>query len=501
MGVSIFFIAAMVLVGGVVAYLGDLIGRRLGKKRLSFKRLRPKHTAALGTFIAGMIGTLVTIGVLFAAVEPVRVWILEGDKARAELVKVQQELTDAKAQRTDIEKRLTDSEGKLTASNESLASSQNELKTVQIDLDAARKDSARAAVEAKKLRDQAGMLARDVQRYTKELKKSSDEVKALAAQSKNLQAQIDRQIRESGRLEGDNKLLQTRNLELENLNIDLEARVNESTTKVDGLETAYSELNSAYQRLNETFEKQQNQNRADLEAAQKQLSSLNADVEQLRNARDALRNMVDQSRLQPLIYNIGDELARLSVGDRLNLAEAQNYFAAAVERAEDDARQNGAAGRFAVIRPFQGLNPEQITERALRQLSGKNFEQVILLRTLANGFKLEEIPISVFVLPNPIVYQEGDMVIEVQVDGRLTDSQIADQILDTLSANLTKTAVEKGMIPAIGKPNPLGELNRETVLQMVDRVKEANRPIRLQLLAERETRAADELRLTFRLRP
>ena len=387
------------------------------------------------------------------------------------------------------------------ASNQSLESSQKELKTVQIDLDAARKDSARAAIEAKKLRDQAEKLARDIQRYTKELKQSSEEVKQLARQSKDLQAQIDKQQREASRLGSLNTEFQKENLRLTTLNIDLENRVDDSTSKVDRLESEYSALNSAYKQLNETFERQQNQNRADLEAAQKQLSALDGEVAQLRDTRDALRNMVDQSRLQPLIYNIGDELARLSVGDRLNLAEAQNYLAAAIERAEDDAKSKGATGQYAELRPLRNLSVAQIIDQTLRQLTGKNYEQVIILRTLVNGFKLEPTPISVFVLPNPTVYKEGDLVIEVQVDGRLTDSQIADQILDTLSANLTKTAVEKGMIPAIGKPSPLGELNRETVLLMVDRVKEANRPIRLQLLAERETRAADELRLTFRLRP
>ena len=57
-------LALLVLLGGIVAYLGDTIGRTIGKKRLKFWRLRPKHTAALGTFLAGMTGTALTIAAL-----------------------------------------------------------------------------------------------------------------------------------------------------------------------------------------------------------------------------------------------------------------------------------------------------------------------------------------------------------------------------------------------------------------------------------------------------
>ena len=52
---SIFFAIVLVLVSGFIAYFGDLLGRRMGKKRLTLFGLRPRHTAIGVTTITGMI--------------------------------------------------------------------------------------------------------------------------------------------------------------------------------------------------------------------------------------------------------------------------------------------------------------------------------------------------------------------------------------------------------------------------------------------------------------
>ena len=72
MNVRIWVVVVLVLLSGVVAAVGDWLGRRLGKKRLRIGRLRPKHTAILTTAVAGMLITLTTILVLSLFSEQVR---------------------------------------------------------------------------------------------------------------------------------------------------------------------------------------------------------------------------------------------------------------------------------------------------------------------------------------------------------------------------------------------------------------------------------------------
>ncbi|MGB4529751.1 MAG: DUF3084 domain-containing protein, partial [Bacillota bacterium] len=40
-------IILLILLGGVIAYVGDVVGRRVGRQRLTLFGLRPKHTSVV----------------------------------------------------------------------------------------------------------------------------------------------------------------------------------------------------------------------------------------------------------------------------------------------------------------------------------------------------------------------------------------------------------------------------------------------------------------------
>ena len=51
---GIVLILAVLILGGVIATLGDRIGTKVGKARLSLFNMRPKKTAVLVTVITGV---------------------------------------------------------------------------------------------------------------------------------------------------------------------------------------------------------------------------------------------------------------------------------------------------------------------------------------------------------------------------------------------------------------------------------------------------------------
>lgn len=53
---------------GVIAYAGDVIGRRMGKKRLTLWGMRPRHTAVLITIVTGVLIAVTTVGVAMAMI-------------------------------------------------------------------------------------------------------------------------------------------------------------------------------------------------------------------------------------------------------------------------------------------------------------------------------------------------------------------------------------------------------------------------------------------------
>ena len=63
---SILFIIVVVLVSGFIAYFGDILGRRMGKKRLTLFNMRPKYTAIVVTTITGMIIAAAVLALLLS---------------------------------------------------------------------------------------------------------------------------------------------------------------------------------------------------------------------------------------------------------------------------------------------------------------------------------------------------------------------------------------------------------------------------------------------------
>src|SRR5688572_13364146 len=79
MGTAILIFLLLALCG-FIAYIGDLLGRRLGKKRLSVFGLRPKHTAILLTIVTGVLIAAVTFGAAMASVPPFRQVVTQGER-------------------------------------------------------------------------------------------------------------------------------------------------------------------------------------------------------------------------------------------------------------------------------------------------------------------------------------------------------------------------------------------------------------------------------------
>ena len=66
MATGYILIAAILILGGVIATVGDRIGTRVGKARLSLFNLRPKKTAVIVTIFTGGLISASSLAILFA---------------------------------------------------------------------------------------------------------------------------------------------------------------------------------------------------------------------------------------------------------------------------------------------------------------------------------------------------------------------------------------------------------------------------------------------------
>ncbi|MBQ7883864.1 MAG: DUF3084 domain-containing protein [Phascolarctobacterium sp.] len=89
--VGIRMIVIMAIVGGLIAYMADNMGSKIGKKRMSVFGLRPKHTSILLTVLSGMMISVLTIGVMAISSDSARTALFGMEKIKAELKSLNEE--------------------------------------------------------------------------------------------------------------------------------------------------------------------------------------------------------------------------------------------------------------------------------------------------------------------------------------------------------------------------------------------------------------------------
>ncbi|HEY9836231.1 MAG TPA: DUF3084 domain-containing protein, partial [Vampirovibrionales bacterium] len=78
-------ILAVLVLGGLLATLGDRLGTKVGKARLSLFGLRPRQTATVVTIVTGLMIAASTLSILFATSKSLRVGVFQLDEKLKEL--------------------------------------------------------------------------------------------------------------------------------------------------------------------------------------------------------------------------------------------------------------------------------------------------------------------------------------------------------------------------------------------------------------------------------
>ncbi|MFM9103336.1 MAG: DUF3084 domain-containing protein, partial [Cyanobium sp.] len=73
-------ILMLLVLGGVLSTLGDRLGSRVGKARLSLFNLRPRHTAVVITVLTGSLISAVSLGLMLLVSERLRTGLFELDQ-------------------------------------------------------------------------------------------------------------------------------------------------------------------------------------------------------------------------------------------------------------------------------------------------------------------------------------------------------------------------------------------------------------------------------------
>lgn len=116
MDVGLILIATVLFLGGIIATLGDRIGMKVGKARLSLFNLRPRQTATVVSVLTGGVISASTLGLLLVTSEQLRKGLFEFEETQSNLASARRSLEEAETAKAEIEASLiTVTEQKVSA--------------------------------------------------------------------------------------------------------------------------------------------------------------------------------------------------------------------------------------------------------------------------------------------------------------------------------------------------------------------------------------------------
>lgn len=129
-GIGILLVIA--ITGGIIAYIGDKLGSKIGKKRITLFGLRPKHTAIVVNVLTGILIATATIGVTAILSNNVRTALFGMEKLRIEMETLNEEVKSKNIAIQNGKKELEEKIKELQTLNAEVLIAREELDAAEI---------------------------------------------------------------------------------------------------------------------------------------------------------------------------------------------------------------------------------------------------------------------------------------------------------------------------------------------------------------------------------
>ncbi len=281
----------MVLVAGLVAYVGDQVAKRVGKRHWRFLGLRPRATATLVAVGTGVLIALGAFGSFFLLVREARETILQAETVRQERDRLRNEINrlenraasifaqneQLKAERDEFEKNNTILARQLAQYAQLQLQTRQELEGALLERERLHQEVQKLQTASTAQRQALEQLKRIRLSLLQEKEALQKEKEQLLAQARGAEVQLERL--EAARREAQNRLnsLQARTRELEEQLRQLEAekRILEGDVAVlGGTPQTQAPQSDTTRRALETLQRENSDLRAKLNQAQRELQQL-----------------------------------------------------------------------------------------------------------------------------------------------------------------------------------------------------------------------------------
>ena len=195
-------ILALLLLGGVLSTLGDRLGSKVGKARLSLFNLRPRKTAVVITALTGSLISAISLGLMLLVSERLRVGLFELDQLQDKLRDGRQALSTSQS---DLQRSNADLARSRIERNRALQGRQAAIaseRKVTGALSVAQQRVGELRQELRPLQDQRRRLEVERDRLTRDVKGRDADIQRTEKELAGVRARIAAGAQELKELEG-----------------------------------------------------------------------------------------------------------------------------------------------------------------------------------------------------------------------------------------------------------------------------------------------------------
>jgi len=368
-------IFAVLFLGGTIATVGDRLGSKIGKARLSIFKLRPRKTATLVTIVTGGLISAATLAVMLATSSQLRQGLFQLESIRTE---------------------LKDAQNLKQAAELELARSRTQISTAKQQLDSTNRQRVQALLQQTQTQAQLQKTSSDLDLIKQELDRVQVKEKELGDRNRQLQAE-------------QQNLVDTK-AALQREQIKLTSDLQQSKQEQAGLRQKVANAQTRFNQL------------------EKQRSELLTDLANLQNLRDRLALSLQTLRLGDVAIRKEQILAVGITKSSLNNAQRQQVINQMLQQADQTAR------RLLEFLPDQ--EPKEpvikITEAQIAMISekiSKGGSYAIRIQSAGNFLKREtSIFITADAITNRQVFRQGQVIVTLSFAPELSKLQAEEQL-------------------------------------------------------------------------
>ncbi|NLH46442.1 MAG: DUF3084 domain-containing protein [Acholeplasmataceae bacterium] len=174
-------ILVLAIMGGAIAFIGDKLGSKIGKKRLSIFGLRPYHTSVLMTVITGIMIAAATLGVLAVTSKDVKTALFGMEKLKAEMVALNNDKLTAQKELADKNKLIASLDNQIKETTSNLEEMQRERDAINAQLLDLQDRYAQADADLAAMKAEVEALEASREKLNAEIKELEDATAELRA--------------------------------------------------------------------------------------------------------------------------------------------------------------------------------------------------------------------------------------------------------------------------------------------------------------------------------